>query len=125
MNEVRISGKIEKEPAVRYSAAGLCIATWTTVVEVEGKKSRVFVPCKAFGEVAQELESLGKVGTYIEVEGRCASGSYTARDGQKKFVFEIVAEKIDYSKGLAPSVQDAASAQIPMGFEEVAEDFPF
>ena len=121
-NSVHIEGKISKDPTIRYTAANLCWATWVTVVEVDGKKARAYVPCKAFGEVAEELEKVGKAGVFVILEGHIATGSYTAKDGHKVYTVDVVAEKIDFSKGLLPDETD-----IPQGFSQVADDemFPF
>ena len=125
MNEVKIAGKIQKDPTIRYTAAGLCWAAWTTVVEIEGKKGRVFAPCKAFGEVAEELEKMGKANCFITIEGRLTTGSYTNKQGIKVFTVDVVAEKIDYSKGMLPDDVDTASEQTPSGFTAAEDDFPF
>lgn len=124
-NYVKISGTLSKDPTIRYTAAGLCWAQWTTVVEAEGKKGRAYIPCKAFGEVAQELEKVGKAEIFVTIEGRIATGSYTAKDGRKVFTVDVIAEKVDFSKGLLPSKEDKAS--VPEGFQEVISDdmFPF
>ena len=123
-NYVEICGTIQKDPVVRYTAAGLCWASWTTMVEAEGKKGRAYVPCKAFGAVAEELEKVGKKDVFIELEGRISTGSYTAKDGHKVYTVDVVAEKIDYSHGLHPSIEDQAAAVVE-GFTQTDEMFPF
>ena len=120
-NFVHIAGTIQKDPVVRYTAAGLCWATWTTVVESEGHKARSYIPTKAFGDVAQEVEKLGKKDCYVIIEGRIATGSYTTKDGRKVYTVDVVAEEIDFSKGVLPDETDKAVE----GFEQVSEDFPF
>ena len=125
MNEVKIAGTIQKDPTIRYTSTNLCWAQFTTVVETEGKKARAYVPCKAFGDVAEELEKFGKKDMFITLEGRIATGSYTAKDGHKVYTVDVVAEKIDYSKGLHPSVEDKAAEQVALGFESLSEAFPF
>ena len=121
-NLVTLEGFVQKDPVIRYTSAGLCWASWTTVVETEGKKARAYVPCKAFGEVAQEMEKVGKANEVVTVEGRIATGSYTAKDGHKVYTVDVVAEKIDFSKGLLPDESDNPT---PTGFSEISEDFPF
>ena len=124
MNEARISGTLTKDPQIRYTTANLCWATFTVMVEAEGKKSRAYIPCKAFGSVAEELEKVGKKDMFVEIEGRIQTGSYTGRDGKKVYTVDVIAEKIDYSHGLHPSIEDQAAAVVE-GFTQITEDFPF
>lgn len=121
-NSVHIEGKISKDPTIRYTASNLCWAQFVTVVEVEGKKARSYVPCKAFGEVAEELEKIGKKDVYVIIDGHIATGSYNAKDGHKVYTVDVIAESIDFSKGLLPDSTDQA---MPEGFSELTEDFPF
>lgn len=121
-NYVELCGKIQKDPVVRYTASGLCWATWTLNVPTENGKGRSYISCKAFGDVAQEFEKMARKDMYIEMTGRIQTGSYEGRNG-KVYTTDVVADNIDYSKGVAPG-EDDIPAQIPSGFTAV-DDIPF
>lgn len=124
MNEVKIGGTIQKDPVVRYASSGLCWASWSMVVESEGKKNyKSFIQCKAFGELAQDMEKHGKKDLYIEVSGHIQTGSYEGRNG-KVYTTDVIAESIDFSKSALPDATDAQAA-IPTGFAAIDDDLPF
>ena len=120
-----IKGTIYRDPQVRYSASGMAWASFMVAVPTDNGKSKHFITCKAFGQVAEEFEKMARKDAYITLEGKITSGSYVARDGHKVYTQDVVADKIDYSQGLEPSKQDQESAQVPMGFEETDDPFPF
>lgn len=124
MNEVRLGGTMQKDPVVRYSASGLCWAQWSMVVVGEGKKNyKSYINCKAFGELAQEIDKHGKKDLYIEVTGHIQTGSYEGRNG-KVYTTDVIAESIDFSKSALPDATDTQAA-IPTGFEAMDDDLPF
>lgn len=122
-NYVELCGVINKDPVVRYSQSGLAWASWTTEVTDESGKHRAYINCKAFGNLAQDIERVAKKGMYIELKGRIQTGSYEGRNG-KVYTTDVIAEDIDFSKGVAPSVEDI-QASAPTGFTALDEDIPF
>ena len=123
-NYVELKGTIYKDPTVRYSASGTAWASWITDVPSDNGKGRAFITCKAFNQVAQEVERMAKKGTYIELKGKISTGSYEGRNG-KVYTTDVVADSIDFSKGVAPDKTDV-QASIPQGFKELdSEDIPF
>ena len=123
-NYVELCGKIQKDPVVRYSQGGMAWATWTTTVDNPSGKGKAFISCKAFGKIAEDIEKMGKAGMYIELSGHIATGSYEGRNG-KVYTTDVVADSIDFSKGVAPDKTDV-QASIPQGFEQLdSEDIPF
>lgn len=122
-NHVELKGKINKDPVVRYSASGLCWASFTLNVPTDNGKGRSYISCKAFAEVAQELEKVAKKDMYVELTGHIQTGSYEGRNG-KVYTTDVIAETIDYSKGVAPDKTDV-QASIPTGFTELDSDIPF
>lgn len=123
-NYVEICGTIQKDPVVRYASSGLCWASWSMVVESEGKKNyKSFIQCKAFGELAQEMEKHGRKDLYIEVSGHIQTGSYEGRNG-KVYTTDVIAENIDFSKSALPDATDTQAA-IPTGFAAIDDDLPF
>lgn len=128
MNYVELSGTIYKDPQVRYAASGLCWASWTTLVTTatanKAKPAKAYIQCKAFGEIAQEFEKIAKKDMSITIEGHIVTGSYNNKDGHKVYTTDVVADKIDYSKGVEPDADDI-QATVPQGFTQMDDDIPF
>lgn len=123
INEVKIEGVISKEPIAKLAASGIYWASWSIAVPTSRGKSKSYFTCKAFGDVAEEFGKLAKKDATICIKGHLQSGSYTNRDGHKVYTTDIVADSIDYSKGLRPDAIDV-QASIPSGFK-LDDDIPF
>ena len=136
MNVVCITGRMTRDPEVRYSQSGTAFASFTLAVDRrfkrEGKPSADFPNCTAFGKTAEFLEKYFSKGMKAEVVGRIQTRSYDGKNG-KVYVTEIVAEQVNFaeSKGdSAPKSNIAKPQNDPLdGFmdipDEIDEELPF
>ena len=136
MNVVCITGRMTREPEVRYSQSGTAFASFTLAVDRrfkrEGEPSADFPNCTAFGKTAEFLEKYFSKGMKAEVVGRIQTRSYDGKNG-KVYVTEIVAEQVNFaeSKGdSAPKSNIAKPQNDPLdGFmdipDEIDEELPF
>lgn len=73
MNSVDISGRMTREPEVRYAAdkpfARFCLAV-NRRFKQDGQPNADFVNCTAFGKMAEFVEKYGRKGVKFEVHGR-------------------------------------------------------
>ena len=136
MNVVAITGRMTKDPEVRYSQSGTAFASFTLAVDRrfkrDGEPSADFPNCTAFGKTAEFLEKYFTKGMKAEVVGRIQTRSYEGRNG-KVYVTEIVAEQVNFaeSKGdSAPKSNYAKPQNDPYdGFMDIPdgidEELPF
>ena len=137
MNVVCITGRMTREPEVRYSQSGTAFASFTLAVDRrfkrEGEPSADFPNCIAFGKTAEFLEKYFSKGMKAEVVGRIQTRSYDGKNG-KVYVTEIVAEQVNFaeSKGdSAPKTNYAKPQNDPLdGFMDIPdkiddEELPF
>ena len=137
MNVVCITGRMTRDPEVRYSQSGTAFASFTLAVDRrfkrEGEPSADFPNCTAFGKTAELLEKYFSKGMKAEVVGRIQTRSYDGRNG-KVYVTEIVAEQVNFaeSKGdSAPKTNYAKPQNDPLdGFMDIPdkigdEELPF
>jgi single-strand DNA-binding protein len=54
---------------------------------------------KAWGKVAEEIESAIKPGTKVTVEGKLSSRSYVDKSGQKKYITEVIVNEFEIVNG--------------------------
>ena len=96
MNKVVLIGRLTKDPEVRCTGEGLCIARYTLAVDRRYKngtdQSADFIGCIAFGKAGEFAEKYLKKGTKIAVTGRIQTGSYTNNDG-KRFIRRMLSLK--------------------------------
>ncbi len=132
MNKVMLSGRLTKDPEVRYSQGQnvTCIARYSLAVDRrfhrEGEADADFINCVALGKAGEFAEKYFKKGIKILITGRIQTGSYTDRDGRKVYTTEINVEdqefcekKSDGASAPAPSpVPTDEFLTVPEGFEE-------
>ena len=136
MNKAIISGRLTRDPEVRYSQGqdqSLCIARYTLAVDRrgtkrEGEQTADFINVVAFGKAGEFAEKYLHKGTKINVSGKIQTGSYTNKDGQKVYTTEIVAVEQEFAErkkdGELTGNQGSSDGfmNIPDGIEE---DLPF
>lgn len=98
MNRVILTGRLTRDPEVRYSQGekSIAIARYTLAVDrkfkKEGEQSADFISCVAMGKNGEFAEKYLKQGTKIAIEGRIQTGSYTNKDGNKVYTTDIIVE---------------------------------
>src|SRR5512133_684511 len=101
VNKVILVGNLGKDPELRYTPAGAAVATFSlaTTERFKGKDGQMQEKTEWHNVVAwrQLAEICGKYlhkGKQIYLEGRIQTRSYDDRDGNKKYITEIVADQM-------------------------------
>lgn len=133
MNKVVISGRLVRDPEVRYSQGSnaTAIARYTLAVDRrfkrDGEAEADFISCVAFGKAGEFAEKYFTKGTKIAVVGRIQTGSYTNKDGNKVYTTDVIVEEQEFAESKKSNDSQSQSAydgfqNIPAG---VDEDLPF
>ena len=114
MNKALIDGRLTRDPEVRYTTGNEVVARFTVAVDRRGKdKGADFLPCVAFGKLAEFVERYITKGRKVIVIGRIQTGSYTNREGQKVYTTEIIADEIEFADSRhAESPENASSSPV-------------
>ena len=127
MNKVIISGRLTRDPEVRYTTSGKVVCQFTLAVDrpftnQDGQREADFINIVVWGKIAELCgNSLGK-GHRTLVEGRLQLRSYDGKDGGKRYVTEVVGDKIEF---IEPKHKTADTANMSEFGAEVTEDIPF
>lgn len=131
MNKVILSGRLTRDPEVRYANSGTSTARLSIACDRkfknEGQPTADFISCVAFGKTAEFIEKYFTKGAGIEIEGRIQTGSYD-KDGTKVYTTDVVIENVEFPKGSskAESKEDKPAADdfvnVPDGLED---ELPF
>ena len=131
MNIVLLSGRLTKNPEVRYTqgADAMAIARFSLAVDRDTKKKEAdFISCVAFGKAGEFAEKYLKQGTKVLIKGRWQTVNYTNKDGVKIYTNDCIVEKIEFAESKnrdgAPAQTDEQSSQ---DWEAVSrqDDLPF
>ena len=137
MNRAIISGRLTREPDVRYTTTGKVVCQFTLAVDrpftnQDGQKEADFINIVVWGKIAELCGNSLAKGHRALVEGRLQIRSYDGKDGAKRYVTEVVANSVEFleRKGYTPGNGSANSAQpSPMdGFATAEfgdEEIPF
>jgi single-strand DNA-binding protein len=101
MNSVKLAGRLGKDPEIKQfensKLISFSLATEETYKKSDGEAaSRTewhFV--KAWGKLAEKMEPILKKGSFVTLEGRLSTNSYTDKSGVKKYTTEIVANTLE------------------------------
>lgn len=101
MNTVCLIGRMTADAEIReISRKGkddLTVAGFTLAVDRIGSEEADFIRCKAFDKTAEFIEDhLGK-GQRIGVTGRINTSSYETDDGEKRYMTEVIVERITFA----------------------------
>lgn len=117
MNSVQLTGRLTRDPEVRYADSGTSIARFTLACNrrfrQEGGPTADFIGCIAFGKSAEFVEKWFTKGMKMELNGRIQTGSYTNKDGQKVYTTDIVAEQLDFAESKAASQNHSGGQPSP------------
>ncbi|HEX9875003.1 MAG TPA: single-stranded DNA-binding protein [Deferrimonas sp.] len=101
VNKVILVGNLGKDPELRYTPAGAAVATFSlaTSERYKDKQGQMQEKTEWHNVVAwrQLAEICGKFlhkGKQVYIEGKIQTRSYDDRDGNKKYITEIVADQM-------------------------------
>src|SRR5574344_5046 len=115
MNRVELSGRLARDPDVRYTDGGSTVARFSIAVDRTVKKNDAwvheadFISCVAFGKTAEFIEKYFNKGSFIIVLGNIKTGSYTNKDNQKVYTTEVFVEKAEFGGGKSENTGDTGS----------------
>ena len=120
MNRVILTGRLTRDPEVRYSQGekSIAIARYTLAVDrkfkKEGEQSADFISCVAMGKNGEFAEKYLKQGTKIAIEGRIQTGSYTNKDGNKVYTTDVIVEGHEFCESKSSQNQSQQNNNGPV-----------
>lgn len=103
MNRVELTGRLTRDPEIRYTNSGAAVASFSIAVDRrfkrDGEANADFIPCTAFGKTGEFIEKYFRKGSGIEVAGRIQTGSYTNKEGRKVYTTDVIVEECGFPQG--------------------------
>lgn len=130
LNICVLIGRLTKDPDLRYTPNGVAVANFTLAVDrvFSKEKETDFIPCVVWRKQAENCaEYIGK-GSLVAVEGRIQVRSYDDKNGQRRWITEIICDSVQFLDRRGQQEQEQQQEQeAPIG-EEVEfseDDIPF
>jgi single-strand DNA-binding protein len=101
MNKVILIGRITKDPEVRYNQDGTSsVLNFSLAIDrgqrdAQGNRAADFINCVAWNQPADYMSRFIKKGYLLCVTGRIQNRNYPGKDGQMRYVTEVVVETVE------------------------------
>jgi single-strand DNA-binding protein len=138
MNKCFLTGRLTRDPEVRYSSGNTqtAIARYSLAVDRRFKRdgdeqTADFINCVVFGRGAEFTEKYLRKGTKIAIVGRIQTGSYNNKDGAKVYTTEIVVDEQEFAESKTSGDNDRTVPEQSTGDgfinvpEGIDEELPF
>lgn len=101
MNVAMLSGRLGKDPELTFApGSGTAICKFSIAVDRPMKKGETdFINCISFGKTAETIAQHFSKGNGIELVGQIQTGSYTAKDGTKRYTTDVIVNRFEFPKG--------------------------
>jgi len=106
VNKVILVGNLGKDPEVRFTPSGRAVARFTLATteswmdQESGRQERTdWHNIVVWGKQAESCGQYLAKGRQVYVEGRVTSRSYDDKDGNKRYITEIVAQRVQFLGG--------------------------
>lgn len=104
MNTINIMGRLTKTPELRNTDAGIAVTRFTLAVDRDYSpkgqdKQTDFFTVVAWRQTAVFAAKHLTTGIRVGVTGKLENRQYTDKNGIKRIVTEIIADKIDFADG--------------------------
>lgn len=115
MNRIILLGRLTREPEVKVTSSDKTTTTFGLAVDRpfknrEGKTEADFINIVTWNKTAEVAGNYLHKGERCLVEGRLQIRSYEGKDGQKHYVTEVIADRVEFiEKRNSDGTQTAAS----------------
>ena len=123
MNIVALMGRFCFDTELKKTPSGVSVCTFRLAVDRAFSKDHEadFIDCVAWRQTAEFIAKYFKKGDQIGVTGHLQARDYTAKDGSKRKVVEVVVDNASF----CGSKKDAAPQQDNFAVVDDNEDLPF
>ncbi len=123
LNRIVLIGRLTKDPELRYTPNGVAVASFTLAVNrsranQQGEKEADFIPVVVWQKQAENCANYIGKGSLVAVDGRLQIRTYDAKDGQRRWVTEVIAETVRF-------LDKRTSGGGEQGISSVGDEMPF
>ena len=120
MLKVIALGRLTADPEVRYTQSQKAVCTFTLACNREFKNEQGnydadFMPVVVWGKAAELAGNSLAKGHRVLVEGRLQNRNYEAKDGSKRYIAEIISQRIEFVE----------KKEQPKNLADIGQEVPF
>jgi len=102
LNKVLLLGRLGRDPEKKYTGSGIAVCNFSVATSESVKKGNSYEEKTewhkviVFGNQAENVTKFVKKGSLVFIEGRIQSRSYQDKEGNDKYVTEIIANSVRF-----------------------------
>ena len=116
MNKVILIGNLTRDPELTETASGIAVCRFSIAVSrdyagADGNRETDFFNITVWSKQAENCGKYLKKGNKVAVVGRLQNRSYDDKDGNKRYVTDIIADEVEFltPRGAAEGSEDMDS----------------
>lgn len=114
MNKAFLVGRLTRDPELRNVSGGIAVARFTVAIDrmrsANGDKQTDFINCVVWRAQAENVARYLHKGSLVGVDGSIQTRSYDDASGQKRYVTEVVANRVSFLESRAQSEAHAQAS---------------
>lgn len=117
LNKVFLQGRLVADPELRRTQSNTAVASFRLAVDQDykdketGQRKADFINVVAWRQTAEFVSRFLTKGRMAIVEGKLQTRDYTDRDGNRRFVTEVVADNVYFGDSRKDGAAPAESSQ--------------
>ena len=123
MNKVCLVGRLTAKPELRYTNSNVAYTRFTVAVNrtfsnSQGQREADFINVIVWRRAAENVANYLDKGSQVSIDGRIQTGSYTDKDGNKRYTTDVVADNVQF---LDSKRQNSANNETPYDYQDAPE----
>ena len=121
MNKVCLVGRLTAKPELRYTGSNVAYTRFTVAVNrtftnSQGQREADFINVIVWRRAAENVANYLDKGSQVSIDGRIQTGSYTDKDGNKRYTTDVVAYNVQF---LDSKKQNANNNETPYDYQDI------
>lgn len=137
MNKVILTGRLTRDPELRYTANNKAVCDFTIAtnrpVVRDGEKVADFINCRVWNKTAENLTKYQNKGNLIAVIGRMQVDRYEDKEGNTRYSNYVLVEDLEYLERKKENNQEevkeienfSTTTEVQQQFDYTEEELPF
>ena len=127
MNKVFLIGRLTRDPELRYTSSNIATATFSIAVDrnftnQSGEREADFINIVVWRKQAENVCNFLDKGRLVSVDGRLQTGSYTDKDGNRRYTTDVVADSVQFLEGRGSRDNSQSSGPSPYDYQDNSSD---
>ena len=126
MNNVVMIGRLTRDPELRFTAgSGKAVATFSIAVNRPFSKNNEadFFRIVVWGKPGENCANYLAKGRLVGVQGRIQNRSYDTNNGEKRYITEIVADRVEFLEWGNRKENNNSNPEFPDFHDDGADGF--